>query len=42
MHMDFKGCFINARWVETKDRFPIISPWSGEAVGGALNMARKG
>lgn len=28
-----KGCFIAGRWVETKDRLPVLSPWSGEAVG---------
>ena len=31
--MDFKGCFINGHWVETKDRLPVLSPWSGEVVG---------
>ncbi len=33
--MDFKGCFINGRWVETKARLPVLSPWSGEVVGEA-------
>jgi acyl-CoA reductase-like NAD-dependent aldehyde dehydrogenase len=33
--MDFKGCFINGRWVETKERLPVLSPWSGEVVGEA-------
>ncbi|MBM4275848.1 MAG: aldehyde dehydrogenase family protein [Deltaproteobacteria bacterium] len=31
--MTVKGCFLNGRWVETKDRLTIRSPWSGEAVG---------
>lgn len=30
--MAIKGCFINGRWVETKDRLPVLSPWSGEAL----------
>jgi acyl-CoA reductase-like NAD-dependent aldehyde dehydrogenase len=28
-----KGCFINNRWIETTDRLPVLSPWSGELVG---------
>ncbi len=28
-----KGCFINNTWVETGERLPVLSPWSGEAVG---------
>ena len=31
--MNSTGCFINGRWLETKDRLPVVSPWSGEAVG---------
>ena len=31
--MDTKGCFINGRWLDTKDRLPVRSPWSGEVVG---------
>ncbi len=31
--MDFKGCFIDGRWVETKERLQLLSPWSGEVVG---------
>jgi acyl-CoA reductase-like NAD-dependent aldehyde dehydrogenase len=31
--MNSKGCFINGRWVETKERLPVLSPWSGEVVG---------
>ncbi|MBM4294577.1 MAG: aldehyde dehydrogenase family protein [Deltaproteobacteria bacterium] len=31
--MTVKGCFLGGRWVETKDRAPIFSPWSGEVVG---------
>jgi acyl-CoA reductase-like NAD-dependent aldehyde dehydrogenase len=31
--MDFKGCFISNKWTETKDRLPVLSPWSGEVVG---------
>jgi len=31
--MNFRGCFIAGRWVETKDRLPVLSPWSGEALG---------
>src|SRR4030042_5413523 len=31
--MNFKGCFINNRWVETKEKLPVLSPWSGESVG---------
>ena len=31
--MDFKACFINGRWVETKERLKVLSPWSGEVVG---------
>ncbi len=27
------GCFINGRWVETKERLSVLSPWSGEVVG---------
>lgn len=28
-----RGCFINGRWVETADRLPVLSPWSGVVVG---------
>ena len=28
-----KGCFINNAWVETGERLPVLSPWSGERVG---------
>ena len=28
-----KGCFVNDLWVESKDRLPVHSPWSGEVVG---------
>jgi len=28
-----KGCFINNTWVETKEKLPVLSPWSGETVG---------
>jgi len=28
-----KGCFINNTWVETGERLPVLSPWSGERVG---------
>jgi acyl-CoA reductase-like NAD-dependent aldehyde dehydrogenase len=31
--MDFESCFINGRWIETKDRLSVLSPWSGEVVG---------
>ncbi len=31
--MNSTGCFINGRWIETKDRLPVVSPWSGETVG---------
>ncbi len=31
--MSFKKCFIDGRWVETKERLSVISPWSGEEVG---------
>lgn len=31
--MDTKDCFINGCWVETKERLPVLSPWSGEVVG---------
>jgi glyceraldehyde-3-phosphate dehydrogenase (NADP+) len=31
--MDFKGCFISNRWIETSDKLPVLSPWSGEVVG---------
>jgi glyceraldehyde-3-phosphate dehydrogenase (NADP+) len=31
--MDSKACFINNRWVETKERLKVLSPWSGEVVG---------
>ena len=34
-----KGCFINGRWVETKERLKVVSPWSGEVVG---EVARAG
>lgn len=27
------GCFINGRWVETKERLCITNPWSWEVVG---------
>ena len=30
--MDLKSCFINGHWVETKNRLPVLSPWSGEVV----------
>ena len=32
--MDFKGCFIDGRWVATPERLEVVSPWSGEVVGG--------
>ncbi|MEW6657145.1 MAG: aldehyde dehydrogenase family protein [Thermodesulfobacteriota bacterium] len=28
-----KDCFINNNWVETGHKLPVLSPWSGEAVG---------
>ena len=28
-----KGCFINNTWVETGDKLPVLSPWSGKKVG---------
>ncbi len=28
-----KGCFINNKWVETGQKLPVLSPWSGEKVG---------
>lgn len=28
-----KPCFINGRWVQTREHLPVISPWSGEIVG---------
>ena len=31
--MNSTGCFINGRWLETKERLPVLSPWSGEVVG---------
>jgi len=31
--MDYKHCFINGSWIETPDKLPVPSPWSGEAVG---------
>ncbi len=31
--MTVKSCFINGQWVETKNRLPVLSPWSGEVVG---------
>ena len=31
--MGFNSCFINGRWVETKEKLPVLSPWSGEVVG---------
>jgi acyl-CoA reductase-like NAD-dependent aldehyde dehydrogenase len=31
--MNLRSCFINGRWVETKDKLPVLSPWSGEVVG---------
>ena len=31
--MDFKGCFIDGRWVATPERLEVVSPWSGEVVG---------
>ena len=31
--MDFKACFINGRWVDSEERLPVLSPWSGEVVG---------
>jgi acyl-CoA reductase-like NAD-dependent aldehyde dehydrogenase len=50
--MDLRGCFLGGRWVETEERLPVLSPWSGEAVGevclagaaewdAALNAARQ-
>jgi acyl-CoA reductase-like NAD-dependent aldehyde dehydrogenase len=33
--MDFKRCFIANEWIETKERLPVVSPWSGEVVGEA-------
>ena len=31
--MNSTGCFINGRWLETTERLPVRSPWSGEVVG---------
>jgi glyceraldehyde-3-phosphate dehydrogenase (NADP+) len=31
--MSLSGCFINSKFVETRDLLPVISPWSGEMVG---------
>ena len=33
--MERLGCFIDGRWVETKERLQLLSPWSGEVVGEA-------
>ena len=31
--MNYRGCFIHGRWVETPNKLPVLSPWSGEVVG---------
>jgi glyceraldehyde-3-phosphate dehydrogenase (NADP+) len=31
--MSLKKCFIDGRWLETKDKLPVLSPWSAEVVG---------
>ncbi|MFZ5448394.1 MAG: aldehyde dehydrogenase family protein [Thermodesulfobacteriota bacterium] len=31
--MEYKGCFINGKWVDTPQKLPVTSPWSGEVVG---------
>ncbi len=31
--MNSTGCFINGRWLETTERLPVVSPWSGEVLG---------
>jgi len=36
-----KGCFINNKWVETGERLPVLSPWSGETVA-EVSLAGEG
>jgi glyceraldehyde-3-phosphate dehydrogenase (NADP+) len=31
--MENKRCFLNGDWVETRERLPVLSPWSGEVIG---------
>lgn len=31
--MQIRGCYLDGRWVETKNRLQIFPPWSGEVVG---------
>jgi glyceraldehyde-3-phosphate dehydrogenase (NADP+) len=31
--MERKGCFLDGKWLHTREHLPVYSPWSGEVVG---------